>query len=106
MLAESLAEITNHCANSIWPTEGSTSIRPACGYPSQPDHAEKRTIFALLNATEHTGATLTEHNMMHPLSSVCALLFNHPAAQYFAVGPIGADQQADYNARIARDGQG
>ena len=106
MLAESLAEITNNCVNSIWPTEGSTSIRPACGYPSQPDHAEKRTIFALLNATEHTGATLTEHDMMHPLSSVCALLFNHPAAQYFAVGPIGADQQADYDDRIARDGQG
>lgn len=106
MLAEALAEVCNRCANEVWPTDGSCSIRPACGYPSQPDHAEKRSIFALLNATEHTGATLTEHDMMHPLSSVCALLLNHPQARYFAVGPIGDDQRADYAARIARDGQG
>lgn len=102
MLAEALAELTNECANKTWPTEGSVSIRPACGYPTQPDHAEKRTVFALLGATERTGATLTESNMMQPASSVCALLFNHPAARYFAVGPIGDDQREDYFRRTGR----
>lgn len=99
MLAEALAEVSNEVINSVWPTEGSVSIRPACGYPSQPDHAEKQTVFALLNATEYTGAVLTESCMMRPTSSVCALLFNHPAARYITVGPLGQDQQADYEAR-------
>ncbi|MBR5523202.1 MAG: methionine synthase [Akkermansia sp.] len=100
MLAEALAERTHECMLAIWPEQGgSVSIRPACGYPSQPDHAEKRTVFALLNATEHTGCCLTDTCMMTPSSSVCALFFNHPAARYFAVGPIGKDQRADYEAR-------
>ena len=60
---------------------------------------EKRTVFALLDATAHTGTTLTETCMMQPAAAVCALIFNHPAAQYFAVGPIGDDQRADYAAR-------
>ena len=77
-------------------------VRPACGYPSQPDHAEKRTIFTLLDATAHTGTTLTETCMMQPQSAVCALVFNHPHASYFAVGTIGDDQRADYAARTQR----
>lgn len=101
MLAESLAEVVNARVNTIWPTEHSSSIRPACGYPSQPDHAEKRTVFALLNATHWTGGTLTEKDMMQPLASVCALLFNHPKAKYFAVGPIGEDQREDYARRVS-----
>ena len=101
MLAESLAEVVNARVNTIWPTEHSSSIRPACGYPSQPDHAEKRTVFALLNATQWTGGTLTEKDMMQPLASVCALLFNHPKAKYFAVGPIGEDQREDYARRVS-----
>lgn len=99
MLAESLAECAQECINEVWPAEGSNAIRPACGYPSQPDHREKETVFALLNATEYTGATLTETAMMQPVASVCALLFNHPAAQYFAVGPMGDDQRLDYEQR-------
>lgn len=101
MLAESLAECAQDCINEVWPVEGSCAIRPACGYPSQPDHREKETVFALLNATEHTGATLTETAMMNPVASVCALLFNHPAAKYFAVGPIADDQRFDYEQRSA-----
>lgn len=99
MLAEALAELTHECVNTVWPTESSVSIRPACGYPSQPDHAEKRIIFDLLQATERTGAQLTESCMMQPSSSVCALLFNHPQARYFAVGPIADDQREDYEKR-------
>ena len=99
MLAEALAECSQECIESLWPAAGSSLIRPACGYPSQPDHREKETVFELLNATGLTGATLTESAMMQPVASVCALLFNHPAASYFAVGPMGDDQRRDYEAR-------
>lgn len=100
MLAEALAECVQDVVQQLWPVpESSAMVRPACGYPSQPDHAEKRTVFALLNATEHTGAVLTETCMMQPSSSVCALIFNHSAARYIAVGPLGDDQRADYERR-------
>lgn len=99
MLAEALAECAQECIDTVWPAGNSRSIRPACGYPSQPDHFEKETVFALLDATAQTGATLTESAMMQPSSSVCALLFNHPEARYFAVGPVGDDQRADYESR-------
>lgn len=99
MLAEALAECTQDCVEQVWPVQGSSMVRPACGYPSQPDHQEKRTVFSLLNATQLTGTTLTETCMMQPSSAICALIFNHPEARYFAVGPIGDDQRADYEAR-------
>lgn len=102
MMAEALAECTHEVINQIWPPadgDARTSVRPACGYPSQPDHSEKETIFSLLDATARTGATLTDTYMMQPASSVCALVFNHPQARYFAVGPIGDDQRADYVGR-------
>ncbi len=101
MLAEALAEAAHARVDELWPGEG-TLIRPACGYPSQPDHEEKRTVFALLKAGEYTGATLTDTAMMQPLASVCALLLKHPQARYFAVGVIGDDQRADYEARTGR----
>ncbi len=99
MLAEALAECSQSCVETLWPVDGSCLIRPACGYPSQPDHREKETVFALLDATTHTGATLTETAMMQPVASVCALLFNHPTARYFAVGPVAEDQRCDYARR-------
>ena len=99
MLAEALAECTERCVSELWPAGGCATIRPACGYPTQPDHAEKRTIFALLDAPARTGASLTESCMMLPVSSVCALIFHHPAARYFSVLPLGDDQRADYEAR-------
>ena len=99
MLAEALAECTQDCVEQVWPVAGSAMVRPACGYPSQPDHQEKRTVFSLLNATERTGTTLTETCMMQPASAICALIFNHPQARYFAVGPIGDDQRTDYESR-------
>ena len=99
MLAEALAECTQRCVEQVWPIDGTSMVRPACGYPSQPDHQEKRTVFSLLNATERTGTTLTETGMMQPASAVCALIFNHYAASYFAVGPISEEQRADYEAR-------
>ena len=74
-------------------------IRPAPGYPACPDHSEKATLFELLDATEHTGASLTENYAMWPASSVAGWYFSHPAARYFGVGKIGADQLADYAKR-------
>lgn len=74
-------------------------IRPAPGYPAQPDHTEKRTLFELLNAEAESGIRLTESYAMWPPSSVSGLYFSHPASHYFGVGRIGADQVADYAAR-------
>ena len=73
-------------------------IRPAPGYPAQPDHTEKRTIFDLLDA-EREGITLTESDAMHPAASVSGLYFAHPDARYFGLGPIERDQVRDYARR-------
>ena len=74
-------------------------IRPAAGYPACPDHTEKRTLFNLLNATEHTGIELTESMAMTPASSVSGLYFSHPESRYFPLGRIDREQAADYAAR-------
>ncbi len=74
-------------------------IRPAPGYPANPDHTEKQTLFELLEATTRTGITLTESYAMYPASSVSGLYFAHPGADYFSVGEIGRDQVADYARR-------
>ena len=67
-------------------------IRPAPGYPACPDHTEKATLFALLNAEEAIGVELTEHYAMTPAASVSGFYFSHPESQYFATGKIGNDQ--------------
>jgi len=79
--------------------EGYAGIRPAPGYPAQPDHTEKRTLFDLLDAENGAGITLTESFAMWPGSSVSGLYFAHPESFYFGVGRIEADQAADYAAR-------
>jgi 5-methyltetrahydrofolate--homocysteine methyltransferase len=74
-------------------------IRPAPGYPAQPDHTEKQTLFALLEATEAVDITLTESFAMWPGAAVSGLYFSHPESQYFGVGKIARDQVEDYAAR-------
>jgi 5-methyltetrahydrofolate--homocysteine methyltransferase len=74
-------------------------IRPAAGYPAQPDHTEKATLFRLLDAERATGMELTESFAMNPPASVSGLYFAHPEAHYFGVGKIERDQAADYAAR-------
>ena len=76
-----------------------TGIRPAPGYPAQPDHTEKELIWKLLNVEENTGITLTESLAMYPASSVTGLYFANAAADYFNVGLLGRDQIADYARR-------
>ena len=74
-------------------------IRPAAGYPAQPDHTEKAELFRLLEATPRTGITLTESFAMDPPSSVSGLYFSHPECHYFGVGRIDRDQVEDYARR-------
>jgi len=74
-------------------------IRPAPGYPAQPDHTEKKTLFALLDAENNAGVKLTESFAMWPGSSVSGLYFSHPESYYFGVGKIERDQVEDYAAR-------
>jgi 5-methyltetrahydrofolate--homocysteine methyltransferase len=74
-------------------------IRPAAGYPAGPDHTEKWELFRLLDATKHTGITLTESLAMNPASSVSGLYFAAPESRYFAVGKLGRDQIEDYAKR-------
>ena len=74
-------------------------IRPAPGYPAQPDHTEKPIIFDLLQTSAATGITLTENFAMYPAASVCGLYFAHKEARYFAVGSIGKDQVESYAER-------
>ena len=74
-------------------------IRPAPGYPACPDHTEKRALWKLLNAEEHTGIRLTESFAMWPASSVSGLYFGHPESRYFTVGRLGRDQVGDYAKR-------
>jgi 5-methyltetrahydrofolate--homocysteine methyltransferase len=74
-------------------------IRPAPGYPAQPDHTEKATLFALVGGEQAIGVKLTESFAMWPGASVCGLYFSHPESHYFGVGKIERDQVEDYAQR-------
>ena len=78
-------------------------IRPAPGYPAQPDHTEKLTLFRLLDAENATGVRLTESMAMWPGSSVSGLYIGHPDSYYFGVAKIEEDQARDYAARKGMD---
>ena len=108
-LAEAFAEYLHKRARIAWGfgrdeqlshadliREKYRGIRPAAGYPACPDHAEKRTLFDLLDAENNAGIRLTESFAMHPGASVSGLYFSHPEAKYFGVGQIGRDQAVDY----------
>lgn len=82
--------------------EAYQGIRPAPGYPAQPDHTEKETLWDVLDIEALTGISLTEHLAMMPAASVCGLIFSHPEAAYFNVGELAADQVADYAQRKGR----
>jgi len=82
--------------------ESYSGIRPAPGYPCQPDHTEKETIFRLLGA-DRIGMTLTSSFAMMPAASVSGLYFAHPESVYFSVGRIERDQVEDYAQRKGMD---
>lgn len=74
-------------------------IRPAPGYPSQPDHTEKLTMWRLANIEQATGIKLTESLAMAPASAVSGLYFSNVKSKYFAVGKVSKDQIEDYALR-------
>ncbi len=112
-LAEALAEAMHaRVRRELWPyasdeaftpeeliAEPYRGIRPAPGYPAQPDHTEKATLFRLLDAEGRIGVKLTESFAMWPASSVSGLYIAHPEAYYFGVAKVERDQVEDYAAR-------
>jgi len=74
-------------------------IRPAPGYPAQPDHTEKATIWKLMDVYAKTGIELTESYAMWPGAAVSGFYFAHPDSHYFGVGKVERDQVEDYAAR-------
>jgi 5-methyltetrahydrofolate--homocysteine methyltransferase len=112
-LAEALAEAMHaHVRRELWgyaPDERLTSdelilekyrgIRPAPGYPAQPDHTEKATLWKLMDVANTTGIALTESYAMWPGASVSGLYFAHPDSHYFGVGKVERDQVEDYARR-------
>ncbi|NUS39062.1 MAG: methionine synthase [Lysobacter sp.] len=79
--------------------EGYRGIRPAPGYPACPEHSEKATLFALLDAERKVGVQLTESFAMYPAAAVSGYYFSHPRSQYFVVGRVSKEQVADYARR-------
>ena len=112
-LAEAFAErMHERVRREFWgyaPHEGLTvedaiaekyvGIRPAAGYPCQPDHTEKGELFRILDAPAQTGMALTESYAMTPGAAVSGLYFSHPQSHYFGVGKIDRDQVEDYARR-------
>jgi 5-methyltetrahydrofolate--homocysteine methyltransferase len=80
-------------------SETYVGIRPAPGYPAQPDHTEKAVLFDLLGGETATGVKLTESFAMWPGAAVCGLYFSHPQSHYFGVGKVERDQVEDYARR-------
>ncbi len=78
-------------------------IRPAPGYPSQPDHTEKLTMWKMMDAEKECGARLTESLAMQPAASVSGLFFSNPESVYFQVGKISEEQVEDYGRRKGMD---
>jgi 5-methyltetrahydrofolate--homocysteine methyltransferase len=74
-------------------------IRPAPGYPAQPDHTEKLTIWKLLDVEKNTGIVLTESLAMVPTAAVSGLYFGNKHSHYFGVGKITKEQAEDYAKR-------
>ncbi len=74
-------------------------IRPAPGYPACPDHTEKETLFALLDATNRIGVSLTESFAMYPTAAVSGWYFAHPQSKYFPIGKVTKEQAEDYSLR-------
>jgi 5-methyltetrahydrofolate--homocysteine methyltransferase len=79
--------------------ENYEGIRPAPGYPAQPDHTEKLTIWELLGVEKNIGIVLTESLAMYPTAAVTGLYFANPESHYFGLGKISKDQVIDYARR-------
>jgi 5-methyltetrahydrofolate--homocysteine methyltransferase len=74
-------------------------IRPAPGYPSCPDHSDKKSLFELLGVRDATSMALTESCAVMPAASVTGFYLAHPAARYFSLGKVARDQVTSLAAR-------
>jgi len=97
-------ELWGYAANEIFSNddlikERYAGIRPAPGYPACPDHTEKETLFALLDATKRIGVSLTESYAMYPTAAVSGWFFAHPQSKYFPIGKVTKEQVEDYAQR-------
>ena len=92
-------DLKENLTNEQFIKEEYQGIRPAMGYPSCPDHTEKKTIWELMDAEEKTGVSLTENYAMTPGSSVSGYYFVHPEARYFHLGKVDKDQVEAYAKR-------
>ena len=116
-LAESIAEILHQrVRKDLWGYASDESlslddllkvkyngIRPAPGYPSQPDHTEKLAMWDIMQVEAKTNVKLTESLAMLPAASVSGLYFGGKGSQYFSVGKICKDQLSDYAVRKKMD---
>ena len=98
-LAEAFSQEVFEQMKTSWWGFRQGGIRPACGYPTLPDHSGKRILFDWLDAEAVTGICLTENYMMQPEASVSGLIFARKEAHYFDVGRLGEDQLEDYARR-------
>ena len=101
-------ELWGYAPDEPWDVEAMIAeqyrgIRPAPGYPAQPDHTEKATLFRLLDGEAATGLQLTESYAMYPTAAVSGLYFSHPESHYFGVGRIEKDQVEEYARRKGWD---
>jgi 5-methyltetrahydrofolate--homocysteine methyltransferase len=97
-------ELWGYAANEIFSNddlikERYVGIRPAPGYPACPDHTEKETLFALLDATKRIGVSLTESYAMYPTAAVSGWFFAHPQSKYFPIGKVTKEQVENYALR-------
>lgn len=92
-----------HLNNEELIKEQYVGIRPAPGYPACPEHTEKGTLFALLEAEEKIGLQITESYAMYPTAAVSGFYFSHPESRYFGLGKITKDQVEEYARRKDMD---
>ena len=75
-------------------------IRPAPGYPAQPDHTEKATLWKLMDVRGRDRASSSPRaTPCGPGASVSGLYLSHPDSHYFGVGKVERDQVEDYARR-------
>ncbi len=95
-LAEAFSLYLEKQLEEVW--WGTPAIRPAIGYPSAPDHAQKELVFELLKVEETIGVALSDNYAMIPTASVCGFYFVGEGLSYFDIKEVGEDQRRENSA--------
>jgi 5-methyltetrahydrofolate--homocysteine methyltransferase len=80
--AEGLVEWLHRRLRVEWGIEAKRGLRYSPGYPAWADMEDQRKIWQLLEPGR-IGVSLTEGFAMDPEQSTSAIIFHHPACQYF-----------------------